>query len=1057
MQTLETRNLLSAAATTPGITGFLSADSATFEVGVAQRTVIKSGESLIGTLQESGALPSGLVWTAKPNGNAVISGQPTAGTAGVYVLSVVAKSGNKPYKRQPFTLTVDQSPAIKSADSTVFAVGEAGAFTIRAKGFPIAQIGEAGSLPAGLTFVDNGNGTATISGVPAAAATGSYVLEVTANNGIAASALQTLTLSVDQAPAITSNAAATFPPGGAELFAVTTTGFPSSAITEKGALPPGISFRDNGNGTATISGTPAENVFGTYILNLTAKNPAKPNARQAFKLTIGDAPSIDSAPGAGFTTGVAGSFTVTTGGSLPLNPRLTETGILPAGFRFQDNGNGTATIYGNAPASDGGIYILNLTASNGVAPDASQAFTLSVGHSPVITSSAATTFTAGNAGSFTITTTGFPYSVITENGALPSGLAFQDNGNGTATISGTVPLTAVGGSFPLSLTVSNNVKPDVSQAFTLTVDQALNISDSNGTTFTSGVAGSFTFTTTSSIPITPALTEIGTLPAGVSFVDNGDGTATLSGVPASLTGGVYGVTVTASNGVTPDASQTFLLTVDQPAAFVSSAATTFTVGAAGSFTIVSTTDGFPQTSFGPDGSFTILTPGGFPDNPASFTALGALPAGVGFGDNGNGTATLGGTPAAGTDGTYVIQITADDGIAPNGVQAFTLTVDGAPSITSAATTTFAAGEAASFTVRTSALPVGAITETGSLPAGLAFHDNGNGTATLLGTPDFSAIGTYTLNFTVNNGVAPNATQIFTLVVGDPPVITSGASAAFTAGSPATFTITTAGMPIAAITETGELPAGISFQDNGNGTATLSGTPAISAGGQYLLNIEVNNGIAPDATENFHLNVNAGPNITSAGETFTTGQAGSFIITTNSSTGNIPTLSEMGELPAGISFVDNGNGTATLSGTPAPSTGGVYGLYIDADYGGAASATEVFMLTVDQPPSIFSAAGATFSVGTPGSFSVDTNGPVPTPIFGPDGAFALTTSGGIPTTDVLTEVGALPAGVSFLDNGNGTATISGTPGLSSAGTYILLLTADNGVGPNATQTFTLTVV
>jgi len=63
--------------------------------------------------------------------------------------------------------------------------------------------------------------------------------------------------------------------------------------------------------------------------------------------------------------------------------------------------------------------------------------------------------------------------------------------------------------------------------------------------------------------------------------------------------------------------------------------------------------------------------------------------------------------------------------------------------------------------------------------------------------------------------------------------------------------------------------------------------------------------------------------------------------------------------------------------------------------------------------------------------------------------------GTPTPS-LTETGALPGGVTFKDNGNGTATLSGTPAAGTAATYPLTLTATNGVGTAATQNFTLTV-
>jgi len=60
------------------------------------------------------------------------------------------------------------------------------------------------------------------------------------------------------------------------------------------------------------------------------------------------------------------------------------------------------------------------------------------------------------------------------------------------------------------------------------------------------------------------------------------------------------------------------------------------------------------------------------------------------------------------------------------------------------------------------------------------------------------------------------------------------------------------------------------------------------------------------------------------------------------------------------------------------------------------------------------------------------------------------------TPTLTETGALPSGVTFKDNGNGTATLGGTPASGSGGSYTLTITASNGVGSAASQSFTLTV-
>jgi hypothetical protein len=53
-------------------------------------------------------------------------------------------------------------------------------------------------------------------------------------------------------------------------------------------------------------------------------------------------------------------------------------------------------------------------------------------------------------------------------------------------------------------------------------------------------------------------------------------------------------------------------------------------------------------------------------------------------------------------------------------------------------------------------------------------------------------------------------------------------------------------------------------------------------------------------------------------------------------------------------------------------------------------------------------------------------------------------------------GTTPVGVTFTDNNDGTATISGTPGVGTVGSYPITITATNGVGADATQSFTLTV-
>ena len=90
----------------------------------------------------------------------------------------------------------------------------------------------------------------------------------------------------------------------------------------------------------------------------------------------------------------------------------------------------------------------------------------------------------------------------------------------------------------------------------------------------------------------------------------------------------------------------------------------------------------------------------------------------------------------------------------------------APAITSAATTTFLVGTPNAFTVTTTGSPVPSLSMIGSLPAGVTFVDNGDGTGTLGGTPAAGTAGTYNVTFQASNGVPPVAVQSFTLLVSD---------------------------------------------------------------------------------------------------------------------------------------------------------------------------------------------------------------------------------------------------------------------------------------------------
>jgi hypothetical protein len=130
----------------------------------------------------------------------------------------------------------------------------------------------------------------------------------------------------------------------------------------------------------------------------------------------------------------------------------------------------------------------------------------------------------------------------------------------------------------------------------------------------------------------------------------------------------------------------------------------------------------------------------------------------------------------------------------NGVVTITYTTPVAPTITSADEANFSVGQPGTFTITTTGSPTPAIARNGaSLPNGVTFTANGDGTATIQGTPEAGTGGAYPIEITASNGVQPDATQLFTLRVASPcpgPFLSNGSYVVRCAydGAPQTFTV-----------------------------------------------------------------------------------------------------------------------------------------------------------------------------------------------------------------------------------------------------------------------------
>jgi hypothetical protein len=218
------------------------------------------------------------------------------------------------------------------------------------------------------------------------------------------------------------------------------------------------------NGTVTITNaSTGATIFTSPTSNIKGGTITTVNIPGASSTAI---PTITSASNATFTIGTAGSFTVTATGNP--QPTLSVTGTLPSGVTFNST---TGVLSGTPAAGTSGAYNLTFKASNGVLPDVSQSFTLSVISStqmtaPVITSTSNTSFMTEISGSFSVTTTGNPNPTLSYTGTLPAGVTFD---TATGILSGTPSANNAAGAYPIIFTAKNGISPDATQNFALNV------------------------------------------------------------------------------------------------------------------------------------------------------------------------------------------------------------------------------------------------------------------------------------------------------------------------------------------------------------------------------------------------------------------------------------------------------------------------------------------------------------------------------------------------------------------------------------------------------------
>jgi hypothetical protein len=151
--------------------------------------------------------------------------------------------------------------------------------------------------------------------------------------------------------------------------------------------PEWLNFTDNGNGTASLTGTPPNAEVGDHDVVLRVTDITSETDTQEFTITVAnvnDAPGFTSTPVTEATQDVAYAYEITV-----TDPDLIHGDVLtitaetkPEWLNFTDNGNGTASLTGTPTNAEVGDHDVVLRVTDITSETDTQEFTITVEKAP---------------------------------------------------------------------------------------------------------------------------------------------------------------------------------------------------------------------------------------------------------------------------------------------------------------------------------------------------------------------------------------------------------------------------------------------------------------------------------------------------------------------------------------------------------------------------------------------------------------------------------------------------------------------------------------------------
>ena len=1016
-------------------------------------------------------IPEGLSFGS----NGVLSGVPSFVTAGSYVVEVTAQDASLAATSR-FTLTIGNvaaAPRLVSAIPTQNAT-EGSYSNLSFAGYFVEPDGEAmtftaSGLPAGMSLSSAGE----LIGVPSYTAAGTYTVTLTARDASGNTTSTTFSLVVANSNAAPTGSVPAQVANEGQAFAVNFASYFSDVDGDPlsfslrvlqrmydsemrqweewdVSIPEGLSF--NGR---VLSGTPSYTTAGSYILEVTASDGRLSGTSRAT-LTINNqsAPPVIVSPipmqnvseGSAVSISVAGHFADLDGDVLTFNATglpsgltISTAGLITGWLGYNQNGNYPVTVYATDPSGKfvSASFTLAVANVNGAPSGSVPALNISEGQSVNYNTAAYFSDPDGDALTYTARFLVREYDAELKRWSewpvgIPEGLSFGSNG----VLSG-VPSFVTAGSYVVEVTAQDASLAATSR-FTLTIGNVAAaprlVSAIPTQNATEGSYSNLSFAGYFVEPDSEAMTFTASgLPAGMSLSSAGE----LIGVPSYTAAGTYTVTLTARDASGNTTSTTFTLIVANANAAptgsvpsqVANEGQAFNVNFANYFSDV---DGDALT-------YTLRVLVG--------TTEVGLPQGLSYS-----AGVLSGTPSYTTAGSYILEVTASDGRL-SGTSRATLTINNQsapPVIVSPIPTQnvtegsavninvagyFSDPDADALTFNATGLPSGLTISTAGLITGwLGYNQNGNYPVTVYATDPSGKFvsASFTLAVANVNGAPSGSVPALNISEGQSVNYNTAAYFSDPDGDALTYSARFLVREYdAELKRWSEwpvgIPEGLSFGSNG----VLSGVPSFVTAGSYVVEVTAQDASLA-ATSRFTLtigNVAAAPRLVSA------------IPTQNATEGSYSNLSFAGYfiepdseamtftasgLPAGMSLSSAGE----LIGVPSYTAAGTYTVTLTARDASGNTTSTTFTLIVANAnaaptgsvPSQVANEGQAFNVNFANYFS-DVDGD----------ALTYTLRVLVGTTEV-----GLPQGLSY-----SAGVLSGTPSYTTAGSYILEVTASDG--------------